>query len=858
MRNRAAIIRAILCPVLLISFQLLVAAEEKFSISEEDRNYWAYRPVNVSNHESSSIDSIVDEAIKANGLVPNSSADRETLIRRAYFDLVGLAPTYQEIKAFETDPSSKEKAFSLLVDKLLAMPEYGERWGRHWLDVVRYAQTNGYERDDEKPNAWRYRDYVIEAFNKDKPYDRFVLEQLAGDELILEAFNQDKPFMEAGDEGLIATGFYRLGVWDDEPDDKKVAEYDGLDDMLRTTTETFLGLTTGCARCHDHMFDPISQKDYYSMLAYFRNVRNYAKPSDKGIILRSIDGGKALSVSEHGSESPETHLLIRGDAYRPERKVEPMIPEIFSTDGPEPEPTENSSGRRLALAKWITDPTNPLTARVMVNRIWQYHFGRGIVGTPNDFGRAGEPVSNLELLDWLATEFINSGWSIKHMHRVVMNSRVYKRSSEPNVRNAGKDPGNVHHWRMNLRRLEAETIRDRILQISGKLNPKRGGPSFYPALNGEVVAGASKPGRGWRWSNEEEQNRRSVYAFVKRTMVYPFFELFDYANTEGSLGTRPQTTVAPQALLMLNSELIVENARSIAERAFPSEDPVREAFRTVLARDPDPKERSMAERFLSDQHEKQKSLRGQMRFRPDYPSAFFKDYHKILPSKQFLKGPSSGWDYFKGKWTGGYEGILRAEREWPAFSLFRMESRDFRISGKIYLEDITERASILLRARIRGDEFDGYAALIDADSNEIILRRYEKGKYKTLAKASAGDLRRGFLAFTAELSENGIGFKVSGPAGVDTVKIYAKDEEPIMGKGRFGVSSWGGHVTFDGLSFEHEGKIHPINQIDHSGSELIKDDKKIIVKEDHQLITKRALAEFCSLLLNLNEFIYID
>lgn len=852
MRNRTSILGAILCPILFIAFQPIAEAEEKFSISEEDRNYWAFRSVSTTNHENSSIDSIVDKAIKDNELVPNSAASREALIRRAYFDLVGLAPTYQEIKAFEADPSSTEKALSLLVDKLLGMPEYGERWGRHWLDVVRYAQTNGYERDDEKPNAWRYRDYVIKAFNTDKPYDRFVLEQLAGDELILEAFNKNKPFKEGGDEGLIATGFYRLGVWDDEPDDKKAAEYDALDDILRTTTETFLGLTTGCARCHDHMFDPISQKDYYSMLAYFRNVRNYEKPSDKGIILRPINGGKALSVSEHGNEAPETHVLIRGDAARPSLKVEPMIPDIFTTLGSEPGPTENSSGRRLALAKWITDPSNPLTARVMVNRIWQYHFGRGIVGTPNDFGRAGEPISNLELLDWLATEFVKSEWSIKHMHRVIMNTKVYRRSSNPNVQNADKDPGNVHHWRMNLRRLEAETIRDRILQISGQLNHKRGGPSFYPALNGEVVAGASKPGRGWRWSNEEDQKRKSVYAFVKRTMVYPFFELFDYANTEGSLGTRPQTTVAPQALLMLNSELITESASLISKRALSSKDPVGEAFRIILGRDPANAERSMAKSFLSNQHKKQEPLKGQIRFSPDYSSAYFNEYHKILPSKQFLKGPASGWDYFKGKWTGGYEGILRAERDWPAFALFRMDSRDFKISGKIHLENITERVSILLRARPRGDEFDGYAAIIDAVSNEVILKRYEKGKFETIAKASAGDLRRGFLDFTAELVSGEIRFEISG------TKIQIKDDEPISGQGRFGVSSWGGSVTFDELSFEHEGQNYPIIQIDHSGSDLIKNDKKIVLKEDPQIIQRRAMAELCSLLLNLNEFVYVD
>ena len=858
MRNCSVIIRVIFCPILFISFQPIVVAEEKFSISEEDRNYWAFQPVSTTDHENSSIDSIVDEAIKTNGLVQNSSADREVLIRRAYFDLVGLAPTYQEIKAFEADPSSTEKALSSLVDKLLAMPEYGERWGRHWLDVVRYAQTNGYERDDEKPNAWRYRDYVIKAFNTDKPYDRFVLEQLAGDELILEAFNKNKPFVEGGDEGLIATGFYRLGVWDDEPDDKKAAEFDGLDDILRTTSETFLGLTTGCARCHDHMFDPISQKDYYSMLAYFRNVRNYAKPSDKGIILRAINGGKALSVSEHGDEAPETHVLIRGDAYKPSLKVKPMIPSIFSATGPEPEPTENSSGRRLALAKWITDPSNPLTSRVMVNRIWQYHFGKGIVGSPNDFGRAGETISNLELLDWLATEFVKSGWSIKHMHRVIMNTMAYRRSSDPNVHNEAKDPGNLHHWKMNLRRLEAETIRDRILQVSGQLNQKRGGPSFYPALNGEVVAGASKPGRGWRWSSDGDQKRRSVYAFIKRTMVYPFFELFDYANTEGPLGTRPQTTVAPQALLMLNSELITESASLIAENALSSKDPIGEAFHIVLGRDPAPEERSMAKSFLSDQHEKQKLLREQMRFSPDYASAYFNEYHKILPAKQFLKGPVSGWDYFKGKWIGGYEGILRAERDWPAFALFRMDARDFKISGQVHLDDITERVSILLRARPRDDEFDGYVALIDAVSSEIILKRYQKGKSEILGKASAGDLRRGFLDFSVELVENRIGFKVSGPVGVDAVKIYAKDEEPISGQGRFGVSSWGGNVTFDSVSFEYKGQNYPIVQIDHSGSDLIKNDKKIILKKDPTIIQRRAMAEFSSLLLNLNEFIYVD
>ena len=290
------ICKALYSLAILIIFQPNIFAEGKFSISEEDKNYWAFQQVDESIHKDSSIDIIVNNAIKENELEPNGEASREVLIKRAYFDLIGLSPRHEEIEAFVSDPSSTAKAFSELIDKLLQMPEYGERWGRHWLDVVRYAQTNGYERDDEKPNAWRYRDYVIDAFNNDKPYDRFILEQLAGDELIAEAFNTDRPFVQGGDEGKIATGFYRLGVWDDEPDDKKTAQFDELDDILRTTSETFLGLTTGCARCHDHMFDPISQKEYYSLLAYFRNVKGYEKPGKNSSIFSSIISNEAIHV----------------------------------------------------------------------------------------------------------------------------------------------------------------------------------------------------------------------------------------------------------------------------------------------------------------------------------------------------------------------------------------------------------------------------------------------------------------------------------------------------------------------------------------------------------------------------------
>ncbi|MCP4848964.1 MAG: DUF1553 domain-containing protein [Verrucomicrobiaceae bacterium] len=792
---RACLVIALFFPIGLQSGR----AEEKFEITGEDRAYWAFQ--DLKPPEQSGIDAIIDAALSEKGLIANPPASREQLIRRAYFDLVGLAPTYSQIREFAADKAPVAEAFAKLVDRLLAMPEYGERWGRHWLDVARYAQTNGYERDDEKPNAWRYRDYVVDAFNTDKPYDRFILEQLAGDELA-----------DGGDEGLIATGFYRLGVFDDEPDDKRAAEFDGLDDMLRTTSETFLALTTGCARCHDHMFDPISQVDYYELASFFRNVRQYQKPQrgKEGAVLRQVKGGMALSVTENGPKAADMHLLVRGDAGRPAQKVTPRLPGIFGNHEPPILPTPVSTGRRLALARWIADPANPLTARVMSNRIWQYHFGRGIVATPNDFGKAGHPVSNPGLLDWLAHEFIKSGWSVKHMHRAIMNTGAYRRSSSPHPGNAKIDPDNVHHWRGNLRRLEAEILRDRILQASGALNQKRGGMSFFPALNGEVVAGASKPGRGWGWSRAGERNRRSIYAFVKRTMVYPFFEIFDYSNTEGSLGSRPDTTVAPQALLLLNSELVTENAARIAGRALEKKDSIGEAFRLVLGRDPGSEERATAEAFLAEARQKHTATAGQIQFRPDFPPALFKEYHSLLPAERFLRGPGEGWDYFKGKWTGGYEGIINAEADWPPFALFRPAGSGYRLSGKVRLEKNTARTMILLQARPRGQEFDGYALLLDAEAGSVEVRRYSDGKFKTLAGQQAAIPRLRLLDFSVEFIKGKVSITFNG------LKILVEDSAPVGGgAGRFGVSAWGGPVSFDGLAIESAGDRFPIIDIDH-------------------------------------------
>ena len=777
--------------------QVASGPSEAFEISKEDRAYWAFQP--LRGRSGRHLDDMIEANLAELKLVANPPASRAVLIRRAYYALIGLPPSFEEIQAFVRDPDPQ--AFRKLVDRLLARPEYGERWGRHWLDVVRFAQSNGYERDDEKPHAWRYRDYVIDSFNKDKPYDRFILEQIAGDEL-----------PDGGDEGWIATGFYRLGVWDDEPDDKRAADFDGQDDILKTTTETFLGLTVGCARCHDHMFDPISQRDYYEMLAFFRNVKPYNKPG--GDTVRRTGAGEALVVTEDGSKPIDTHLLIRGNAGRPGDKVEPRFPDILGGGVPEVSPTPHSAGRRQAFARWVADEKNPLTSRVMVNRLWHGHFGRGIVATPNDFGKAGQRPSNAELLDWLASEFQAGGWSIKHMHRVIMNSRAWQRSSESHAANHAIDPGNLHHWRANLRRLESEAIRDAVLQSAGVLNPERGGRGFFPPVAGEVVAGASRPGRNWEWSPREQQRRRSVYVFVKRTMLYPLFEIFDYTNTEGSLGVRPITTVAPQALLLLNSEFVAENAAILAKKAGAQPDPVSAAFRMVLGRNPSGEERELAESFLADQEDRQVALTRRVTFRPDYPPALYGDYQKVLPAARFLRSPEKGWSHFKGKWTGSYEGIVNAVRDWPAFALYQVSARDVKVTGRFLLDDSTEQAAILLRATPREEVFGGYSVLLGRTGGEIAIRRHEGGKIAILARETGLDLKSA-LELVIELK----GGEITVRHGSGSV-LTARDGKPVEGVGRVGFSAWRGALVVNGLTVEANGETYPVAEIDHDLSEF--------------------------------------
>jgi hypothetical protein len=577
-----------------------------FAITAADRANWAFRPVArpkvpATDGHFGPIDAFLTARLKEKGLALAPPATRRELIRRATFDLIGLPPTPEEVAEFVADRSPD--AYEKLIDRLLASPAYGERWARHWLDVVRYADTNGYERDGDKPFAWRYRDYVIRSLNADKPYDQFIREQLAGDELGVVT-----------DDARIATAYYRLAVWDDEPDDPRQAEYDDLDDIVSTTASTFLGLSVGCARCHDHKFDPIGQEDYYSMLAFLRNIRPYSS-SRKGridtIMVPLRAGGVTLAVSEHGPRPKPTQVLLRGSAATPGQEVPPRFPRVLckSDDAatprlPTPPPTAKSTGRRRALADWIARADNPLTARVMVNRLWHHHFGRGIVATPSDFGKTGVPATHPELLDWLAAELVDGGWRLKRIHKLIMLSRAYRQSSRnDNERALRTDPGNTLLWRQNLRRLEAEAIRDTMLAVSGQLNRHMGGRGIYPTLSPEVLSTQSRPGLGWGKSSPEEQARRSVYVFSKRTLGVPLLEAFDAASLDKSVAARTATTIAPQALILLNSAFVEEQAKALAERLVREsgnkpEANIERMFQLAVCRRPTAAEARIAREYL--------------------------------------------------------------------------------------------------------------------------------------------------------------------------------------------------------------------------------------------------------------------
>jgi hypothetical protein len=615
-------------------------------IKPKDRQHWAFQPVRAATVPGvkdarwirNPIDNFILARLETRGWKPPPAAEPRALMRRMYLDVLGLPPTLAEQEALLKDASPA--GFDRLADELLASPAYGERWARHWLDLVRYAETNGYERDGTKPNVWRYRDYVIRAFNEDKPFDRFMLEQLAGDELD-----------HANADTLIATGYYRLGPWDDEPADPAEDRFDQLDDMVSTTSQVFLGLTLGCARCHNHKFEPLTALDYYRMVAVFnvlarpqngrteldlpagpraQTERVVARDqqiarlrlNEFGASLRSLGGAVVIEdkirqlkqetpdlphgyfLREPSPKAPDTHLLLRGQASKPGPRVPPGVPAVLVASQPAfLTPDEHTSRRRLSLARWIASRDNPLTARVIVNRIWQFHFGEGLVRTPSDFGVVGEKPTHPELLDWLANWFVQEGWSMKKLHRLILTSNTYRTSKRIVPEYQEKDPENRSWWRFPYRRLEVEAIRDSMLAVSGQLNPTMYGPSVYPPVPKEALEGSSDPDTIWKPSDEKEASRRTIYAHVKRSMIVPILEVLDLCDTTRTSAKRNVTSIAPQALTLLNGEFTNLQARHFADRlrSEAGADPEKQivlAYRLAVCRPPTEAERAKLLQFL--------------------------------------------------------------------------------------------------------------------------------------------------------------------------------------------------------------------------------------------------------------------
>lgn len=807
---------------------------------EEGKNYWAYKAVvkpevpKVADAEWAKhpLDAFIYDKLAENGLEPNVPADRIALIRRATYNLTGLPPTPQEVADFVND--DKPGAWERVIDRLLASPHYGEHWARHWMDIARYAETNGYERDGKKRNIWRYRDYLIRAFNNDTPYDRFMKEQVAGDLL---------PDRDA--QSMIATGFNRLQIWDDEPTDRVQARADYIADIVDTTTGAFLASTLACAKCHDHKKDPIAQSDYFAFYAFFNNITEqqrgrddavsaylrdpldsntqqkadawdkrvaeleqaigktesaFAKavgsafqdkkgkltpiaptsekkhqawryqttdpgtdwylqqfddrdwPEAKGgfgygvnrkylpnnwnsdnIFLRRVfrlteepqhltlsitskgptevyingilvyqrknDTGQryqkiqlpaealkalvvgsnslavksnkgagsawyvdvglsagivdpliakramidakgeevlgkqmleqykvnrseldkllarpvakpypAMVLNERSRDTPKQQIHERGSANALGEEVPPRFPLVLGGEAPDiPElPADmNANGRRLALANWLASPDNPLTARVMANRIWQHQFGRGIVRTTSDFGQLGELPTHPELLDFVAATFIEKGWSIKEMNKFIMTSKAYQMSSSAQKAGLEKDPTNNLFWRFDMRRLTAEEFRDSLLAVNGSLNPKQFGPSFYTKIPAEVLATSSRPGSAWGNSSEAERDRRSVYIHIKRSLREPLLAALDQAETDTPCPVRFATTVPTQSLITLNSEMMQDEAIVFAKRLQKEAgddlaDQVRLGLTLVLTRQPTDKEVESNVAFVQD------------------------------------------------------------------------------------------------------------------------------------------------------------------------------------------------------------------------------------------------------------------
>ena len=658
---------------------------QKKEFSPIQKKWWAFQPVKAT--PGATIDSLLLAKMAEKGVTPNPKADKVTLLRRATLVLTGLPPTPEQTQAFLND--SAPNAFEKVIDQLLASPQYGERWARHWLDLARYADSEGFKADETRPNVWRYRDYVIKSFNADKPYDRFVKEQIAGDEL----YPNDL-------DAKVAVGFNRHFPDESNAANIRQRRQELLFDITDTTGSVFMGLTYGCAKCHDHKFDPILHKDYYRLQAFYANTVidderilmpgpeleawkvQKAEWESKTVAIRTemqtlLDGPRkrkfddrlsrfpeeiqetitmepakrsplqwhmfvkakaqvtftdaecaaalkgaeakrfaelkkelagfdaikpaeppmAQSLADLTTGAPKTHVLKSGNFEAPLDEVAPGFLSIL-----DPSDADVSHGRRTALANWLASPTNPLTARVMVNRVWHHHFGRGIAGSPSDFGLMGERPTNMPLLDTLTANFVANGWSLKRLHKQIMLSDAWQASSAHNVASAAKDPENKLNWKYPRHRLEGEAVRDSMLAVAGRLNTKMYGTPVFPPLPAGVVTRG-----GWKKDeSQSDSDRRSVYVFVRRNTRYPMFEAFDMPDTHESCARRNMTINPAQSLELMNSRLVTDWSRSFAARVRNDggqsvDGMLDRAFKLAFQRTPTEAERTNARDFLARQ-----------------------------------------------------------------------------------------------------------------------------------------------------------------------------------------------------------------------------------------------------------------
>jgi hypothetical protein len=558
------------------------------------RDWWSFQPIvqprvpviENGRQTTKPIDAFVLSKLKEFKMTPAPKASKRVLIRRLYFDLLGLPPSFEQIKAFEAD--NDPKAFEKLVDRLLAAPQFGERWARYWLDLVRFAETCGYERDQEKPGIWMFRDWVVRAFNEDMPYNEFIIQQLAGDEIP----NRTK-------QSTLATGFLMAGTWNDEPNDFNEYQYERLEDMIHVTSSAFLGLTVKCARCHNHKFDPIPQLDYYRLAnAFWVGPIGRGRKALGGATKEEL-GYEVFGWTDLSSKPRQLRLLKNGDPKQPAEVVLPghlsVVPKLMRPIKAAPEKSKTTT-LRLQLANWIVDRKNPLTPRVIVNRLWQHHFGQAIVHSPNNFGFRGAPPTHPQLLEWLAAQLLQGDWKLKRIHKMIVMSETWQQSSlhPEQAKYERVDSENHRIWRANRRRLDAEALRDSMLTVSGEIDLRIGGPSFRPTISPEALEGLSRKQSAWKASPEKEQRRRSLYIFSKRGLLLPMMTTFDFADTTLPCGQRDVTIVPTQALAMLNNHFAHQQSAALSKRVLKKTSDIEQqaklSWRFALSRNPNESE----------------------------------------------------------------------------------------------------------------------------------------------------------------------------------------------------------------------------------------------------------------------------